>query len=266
MNKKTLMGAIVCVAFAMCAVAQQDASGAAAGAAASAPNVNAYGMTFRQAWGYGGLIMWVLAALSIFSLALVFYFLVALRPNAVAPSALLSDILAKIRANDLSEVRRLCEKYPCPLSSVVITSLDCLRNVPNCDVALLRSATEAEGVRQADALQGQTEFLLDVSTISPLLGLLGTVLGMLRAFGSLATDVASAKPVVLAAGVSQGLVTTVFGLVVAIPCMGFYAWFRRRASRQIANLEAAASEVVTTIAGMGGSQASFLSDIRNDKV
>ena len=133
----------------------------------------------------------------------------------------------------------------------MLATLDCLRNVPQCDVALLRGAAEAEGARQADAIQGQTEFLLDVATIAPLLGLLGTVLGMLTAFGSVASDIASAKPVVLAAGVSQAIVTTVFGLVVAIPSMMFYAWFRRRASRQIANLEAASSEIMTAIIGMG---------------
>ena len=252
MNKKAFVGVVACMGTVMGAIAQE----AAAAAAPAATVVNAYGMTFRQAWGYGGLIMWVLAVLSVFSLALVFYFSVSLRSSAVAPHALLSDMLAKVRANDLNEVRRLCDRHPCPLSAVVLTALDCLRNVPQCDAAMLRSATEAEGVRQADAIQGQTEFLLDVSTISPLLGLLGTVLGMLRAFGSLANDVASAKPVVLAAGVSQGLVTTVFGLIVAIPCMGFYAWFRRRASRQISNLEAASSEVLTAIIGMGGSKLS----------
>ena len=123
--------------------------------------------------------------------------------------------------------------------------------MPQCDVALLRSAAESEGVRQSDAIQGQTQILLDISTIAPLLGLLGTVLGMLKAFSSVASDVASAKPVVLAAGVSQAIITTVFGLIVAIPCIAFYAWFRRRAGRQISNLEAASSEVVTALIGMG---------------
>lgn len=260
MQKRLVLGAVAFVGFVTCTIAQEAANVAVA-ASAAAPS--AYGMSFRQAWSYGGLIMWVLAALSVFALSMVFYFLTTLRTSAVTPHHLLSDILAQVRANDLTEVRRLCDRRPCPLSAVVLAALDCLRNVPSCDVTLLRSATEAEGSRQADAIQGQTEFLLDVSTISPLLGLLGTVLGMLRAFGSLATDVASAKPVVLAAGVSQGLVTTVFGLIVAIPCMGFYAWFRRRASRQISNLEAASSEVMTAIIGMGNKPSFF---DRNDKV
>ena len=246
MKTRVLAGLTVCMGFLTSAVAQE-----AVEAVAGAPAAGAYGMSFKQAWEYGGWIMWVLAAISIFAMAMVFYFVIVLRAGAVTPRELVSDILARIRANDMNEVRRLCDRHPCPLSAVVLATLDCLRNVPQCDVALLRGAAEAEGARQADAIQGQTEFLLDVATIAPLLGLLGTVLGMLTAFGSVASDIASAKPVVLAAGVSQAIVTTVFGLVVAIPSMMFYAWFRRRASRQIANLEAASSEIMTAIIGMG---------------
>jgi biopolymer transport protein ExbB len=84
---------------------------------------------------------------------------------------------------------------------------------------------------------------------------------MMAAFGSVASgDVASAKPVVLAAGVSKAIVTTVFGLTVAIPAMAFYAWFRRRASRQISNLETASLEVLTAIIGVG-SKAGFIDRI-----
>lgn len=246
-NKKAFVGVAACMGTVMGAVAQEAAAAAPAAAAA----VNAYGMTFKQAWEYGGWIMWVLAVLSVFALALVFYLVVALRPSTVAPRELTMDVLAQIRTGDLNEVRRLCDRHPSPLSAVVLSTLDCLRNVPQCDVTLLRSAAESEGVRQSDAIQGQTQILLDISTIAPLLGLLGTVLGMLKAFSSVASDVASAKPVVLAAGVSQAIITTVFGLIVAIPCIAFYAWFRRRAGRQISNLEAASSEVVTALIGMG---------------
>lgn len=213
----------------------------------AAPAANAYGMSLKQAWEYGGWIMWVLAALSIFALSMVIYFIWALRTQAVLPHELVSDVLSRIRSGDLTETRRLTERTPCAFSAVVLSALECLRNVPDCDAAMLRSMVEAEGSRQAESIQGQTELLLDVATIAPLLGLLGTVLGMLTAFGSVASDIASAKPVVLAAGVSQAIVTTVFGLIVAIPCMAFYACFRRHASKQISNLEAISAEVVTAL-------------------
>ena len=96
----------------------------------------------------------------------------------------------------------------------------------------------AEGGRVADSLMSAVDWLADIAAIAPLVGLLGTVLGMFKAFGGIASDVAAgAKPVVLAQGVSQAIVTTIFGLAVAIPCLVAYAFFRRRAARRIAEIE-----------------------------
>ena len=96
----------------------------------------------------------------------------------------------------------------------------------------------AEGGRIADRMMASVDWLADIAAIAPLVGLLGTVLGMFQAFGGIASDVAAgAKPVVLAQGVSQAIVTTIFGLVVAIPSLLAHALFRRRAQRRIAEIE-----------------------------
>lgn len=102
----------------------------------------------------------------------------------------------------------------------------------------------AEGSRIAERVFASVDWLADIAAIAPLVGLLGTVLGMFQAFGGIATDVAAgAKPVVLAQGVSQAIVTTIFGLVVAIPSLVLHAMFRRRAMKLIAKLEEKADEV-----------------------
>ena len=102
----------------------------------------------------------------------------------------------------------------------------------------------AEGGRIAERVFAAVDWLADIAAIAPLVGLLGTVLGMFQAFGGIAADVsAGAKPVVLAQGVSQAIVTPIFGLVVAIPSLAMHAIFRRRASRLIAALEEKADEV-----------------------
>ena len=110
-------------------------------------------------------------------------------------------------------------------------------------VSRIRAAKDpaAEGGRIADAMMSSVDWLADIAAIAPLVGLLGTVLGMFQAFGGIASDVsAGAKPVVLAQGVSQAIVTTIFGLVVAIPSLAAYAVFRRRAQRRIAEIESQA--------------------------
>ena len=108
---------------------------------------------------------------------------------------------------------------------------------------------ESEGGRVADRLMSQVEWLADLGAIAPLVGLLGTVLGMFQAFGGIASDVsAGAKPMVLAQGVSQAIVTTIFGLAVAIPALLAYAFFRRRAQKRIDEVQQAATEELLKLA------------------
>ena len=106
----------------------------------------------------------------------------------------------------------------------------------------------AEGGRIADAMMSSVDWLADIAAIAPLVGLLGTVLGMFQAFGGIASDVsAGAKPVVLAQGVSKAIVTTIYGLGLAIPCLVGYAFFRRLAAKRVAELEQA---VENSLAGV----------------
>ena len=157
-------------------------------------------ITFEQAWNYGGPLMWVLAGLSVFALAVFLFLLVAHARWVFLPGALKRVSVARDR--------------------------------------------EAEGRRIAERAFASVDWLADVAAVAPLVGLLGTVLGMFQAFGGIASDVsAGAKPVVLAQGVSQAIVTTIFGLVVAIPSLVAYAFFRRRAARRIAEIEEKADEI-----------------------
>ena len=162
-------------------------------------------ITFGQAWNYGGPLMWVLAALSVFALAIMLYLWIAQAGWLFMPSALKRIAAAKDR--------------------------------------------EAEGRRIATRLNSAVDWLADVAAIAPLVGLLGTVLGMFKAFGGIAADVsAGAKPMVLAQGVSQAIVTTIFGLAVAIPCLVAYAFFRRRAAKRVSELEVAVETVLAEAA------------------
>ncbi len=162
-------------------------------------------ITFGQAWAYGGPLMWVLAAMSVFALAVILYLWVVQMRVLFIPSALRRLQVAK-------------------------------------DFA-------AEGKRIAVRAHAAVDWLADIAAIAPLVGLLGTVLGMFRAFGGIASDVsAGAKPVVLAQGVSQAIVTTIFGLVVAIPALAAYAFFRRRCAKRLSELEEACEELINGVA------------------
>lgn len=204
-------------------------------------------LTLLQAWQDGGWLMWVLLAMSVAGVACCLYFLATLRVGAVVPLRLRRDLPKYLLADDPNEARRLCEDKPSPLSSVMLATLEAIRNAPKANAELIAKVAEAEGARQAEQIQGRTQWLLDIATIAPMVGLLGTVFGMLQAFGAVASDVAAAKPTLLAAGVSKAIVTTIFGLLVAIPAMAFYAYFRRRAGRIISALEGACAELVAVL-------------------
>ncbi len=209
-------------------------------------------LAWQDMWRFGGSLMYVLAVMSIGTLALVLYFFAVLRPGQVAPPPLLRALRDSIRRGDLEDARRTSEGRPCPLAAVALAALDHLRDGAAPDAPLLRDIMEGEGSRQAEAIQGQTQYLMDIAVIAPMVGLLGTVFGMLQAFSTIATDIARAKPLLLAAGVSQALVTTAFGLIVGIPAMAFYAYFRRRASRMVSHLESASAELMTALSRTPG--------------
>ena len=200
--------------------------------------MNETGITLAQAWNYGGPLMWVLAGLSVIAGAIVLYLLFGQRRGALAPRTLVSDVFSKLQAGDHGEARRLCDRRPCAFSSLVLAALDSVRTTPAGQRPSVSQAVETAGAHAAERLQASVDWLADIAAIAPLVGLLGTVLGMFQAFGGIAGDLAAnARPVVLAQGVSQAIVTTVFGLVISIPCLAFHAMLRRRTAKRIAGLE-----------------------------
>ena len=207
------------------------------------------GMTLRQMIEYGEWVMYVLPGVSVLGLALVLYFMIMLQRRLVAPPQLQRDLAERIRQGDLEEARRLCEYRPCPLASVALAGLNYRRTVESPDPVLVKDILEGEGRRQAELILGPTQYLLDIAAIAPMLGLLGTVFGMIRAFNAVALDIAKARPIVLASGVSQALITTAYGLMIGIPAMMLYAYFRRRAMRVLSDLETASVEILTSMQG-----------------
>ncbi len=205
-------------------------------------------MSVRQIIEYGGWLMYPLAALSLIGLAMIVYFAVVLREENIVPRKFISGLRDLLENGRWNEARTACEASRTALSAVVASALDYRARVEKPDTALLGEVVEGEGSRQATLIQNQIQYLVDIGGIAPMIGLLGTVMGMLKAFNTVALDLAKAKPILLAAGVSQALITTVAGLLVAIPAMAAYAYFRGRTAKIIANLETASAELVTLIA------------------
>jgi biopolymer transport protein ExbB len=241
-----IMGAIILLCLGgLWAVSLAAAPEAAAGAGKDAVQVQT--LTLRDIVAQGGALMYVMGLMSVLGVALVIYFFVILRRQQVVPESLRRDVMAKIEAGNLDEARAACSYRPCAFAEIALVALDFVRARGAAEPALLKDVLEGEGSRQATAIQTQTQYLLDIGVIAPMVGLLGTVFGMVHAFGVVAVDLAKAKPMLLAAGVSEALVNTAGGLIVGIPAMMFYAYFRGRASKLLSHLEAASMDLLTAL-------------------
>ena len=213
-------------------------------AAAAAP---AEMLTLAQLMHMGGWLMYVLAALSVLGLALIVYYALVLRARNLAPAAQalrLRELLKERRGRD---ARELCAQQPTALAAVAAAGLDFLKENPAVPAGMLKEVMESEGARQAGRMQNMIHYLLDLSAVAPMVGLLGTVICMLMAFNSFAFDLAKARPMELAAGVGQALITTIAGLIVAIPAMMAYSWFRGRVIKLTGRLEGAATDLLAIL-------------------
>ncbi|MEG0003776.1 MAG: MotA/TolQ/ExbB proton channel family protein [Comamonas sp.] len=190
--------------------------------------------------------IWPLIACSILALALVFERFMALKTARVAPPQLLDEALAVssrgVPAPDV--VQQLAQNST--LGEVLASGLRTLHVHPAASEEELRAAVEGAGRAAAHKLEKYLSALATIASAAPLLGLLGTVIGMIEIFGSQGGSAAagSGDPAQLARGISIALYNTAFGLIVAIPALIFWRYFRARVDEYLLTLELSAEQFV----------------------
>ena len=192
----------------------------------------------------GGFFMLPLAGLLFLATLLIFIYLLPLRRGAVVSRRYLEICEALLRKRDYLGLLAVSNRHNEAVARVVQAMLAFAKDNPTATVTNVREIAETEGMRQASSLSHRITYLADVGTIAPMVGLLGTVSGMIHSFGALATDIATSKPMMLAQGVSEALVCTASGLVVGIVAFTGYAYFRGRVQRLTADLEAASTQIL----------------------
>ncbi len=205
-------------------------------------------LDLQEVLASGGVLIYLLGAMSVLALSLILYFALTLSSRRVTPADFLRDMEVLLQQGRFEEIRGACGKNRSPVAAILLSAVNYSERAGDTDPELLRQVVEGEGIRQAGRLQSQITYLMDIGVIAPMVGLLGTVMGMLTSFGAVALDIHKARPMVLAAGVSQALVTTAAGLIVAIPAMMFYSIFRGRLHKLTGAMELAATNIVTHLA------------------
>jgi biopolymer transport protein ExbB len=213
--------------------------------AAAAPGAPA-GRSLLQYIGGGGLIGYVIIGLSVMAVGLVVLHMMQIRRSRLAPPEVVDALSRYMRDNDVPGAIQFCrqESNDCFVTRVMGASLArCGRS--SFGLLELRSAIEDSGRQEVDAVGRSIDGVALIAAIAPMLGLLGTVVGMVRAFETISTTQGMARPADLAGHISIALITTVQGLVVAIPCTAAYSFFRGR-------IERLATEIAETIEGLAG--------------
>jgi biopolymer transport protein ExbB len=189
-----------------------------------------------------------LAALSVLAVMLIVVYFFSLRRGAVADGRYMQTAEALIRNKDYTGLLALSKRHGVAIASVMERAMHFLTQNPNASIPEAREIAQAEGVRLAGLWNQRISYLADIGSIAPMLGLFGTVLGMIKSFSVVASDIVGSRPMMLAEGVSEALVTTAAGLLIGIPVMAAYAFFRGRVQGMVSDLEAASTILMAQLA------------------
>ena len=178
--------------------------------------------------------------LSIAGLSLIITFAMQIRRDVMVPPELVGHVESLFEEEDYDAALEVVEGNPSFFSTVLSAGL------PRIDRPYheVESAMEEAGDQEAAKLHQKIGYLSLIASVSPMLGLLGTVLGMVTAFNVIATSKTSPKPSQLAGGISQALMTTCMGLIVAIPMTVAYFIFRNRVTNVIIEVGNLATELM----------------------
>jgi biopolymer transport protein ExbB len=204
----------------------------------------------------GGFVMIPLAVLSVLTLSLILIYIFALRKRNIVNELFMHAADALIRKEDHVGLLAITNRHNEAIARIIQRVLEFLTQHPGASATEAREIAETEGSRQIAALNQQVVFLADIGTLAPMLGLLGTIFGMIKSFGAVAGNEASARSTFLAQGVAEALIATATGLIIGIVAMAAYSYFRGRVQVLISELEGASTQLLATLVAHRDSRSS----------
>lgn len=188
----------------------------------------------------GGWIMYPIFLLSIIAIYLFVERLITIRKAKTDPVAITRRVREYIQAGDVRAAMGFCESQDKPITRILRHGLERLGR----PISEIQDAVQAQGKHEAFELEKRTELLASIAGIAPMLGFLGTVTGMIRAFQEIQNLQGNVNPSVLAGGIWEALLTTAAGLVVGILAFFFYNFLLTRIKRLINDMERSATDFI----------------------
>jgi biopolymer transport protein ExbB len=194
-------------------------------------------MDLADLFDKGGPIMWAILAASVVGLAVFFERIYTLQRDKVVPKLLVDRIRALVSKGKISEALVVCEEHRASIASLMAAALRAYEQGK--ERGAVKEAVDEVGRREVAHLDRNLEIIGTVASISPLMGLLGTVIGMIGVFQDFVEAYASGSvgPDTFAQGIWVALITTAFGLIVAIPMLMAYKFLQGRNDRLVVDME-----------------------------
>ena len=192
-------------------------------------------LTFWAMFKQGGWTMW---PLTVCSVAMVFFIIqnaLMLREKELMRPDLRKEIELLLKDSKISEVRKVCQENQCLMTTLLDAGLERIAEFDS-DVSHVKEAIEEAGNEQMVSFMKPISYLSIIGAVSPMLGLLGTVSGMIKAFQSISAS-GMGKPELLAGHIGEALITTAVGLVIAIPAMISYFYFKNGFIKTMSSIE-----------------------------
>lgn len=200
--------------------------------------------TYWELLAYGKEVNITLGILAFLAIFLFFHVMLITRRRLTVPANLLQEMLDDIASGDIERACQRSSYSRSLLGRVVLPALK-LHDHP---VERLHQVTEGAGRRAVGALRQQVTYLANIGVLCPMIGLLGTVLGMVTAFESFGAELeVTLKQQMLTGAIGQALITTASGLIVGIPCMAAYYFAIGRVNRISDELELAAENIIASL-------------------
>lgn len=194
----------------------------------------------------GGVMMIPLAAMALFAIILIILYALTIRRSAVVTNRFMNNADSLLRKRDFMGLISYSQKRSEMVARLTSKTLKFVSDNPGASATEVREYAEAEGSRQSGLLAQRINWLGDIGAIAPMLGLLGTVIGMIQSFMFIAQGGNPGNlPMQLAQGVYQALVTTASGLVIGITAIIFHSYFKGKVNRLLHEFESASTHIVS---------------------
>ena len=205
-----------------------------------------FGGTFVQIFRDGGPVMWPLLVFSVLSVIFIIERFFAIRKAKINVNEFLAKVRKELIVNrSIKSAIKVCEDYKGPVASILKAGL--LKfGQPREDV---EKTIENAALYEMGRLEKNLVWLASIANVSPLLGFFGTVVGMIKSFDALA-EAGLSNPGLVAAGISEALITTAAGLFVAIPAQLAYNFFMSRINKFVRDIETSSNMLLETFGEM----------------